>query len=381
MEDRLSVQDLAALLAAKNNMTKKDAEIFVKEFFLLIEEGLSADRYVKIKGLGTFKLIDVDSRESVKVSTGERFEIKSHTKISFTPETSLRDAINKPFAHFNTVLLNDEAGLDDVPLEETEDEEPDDADESTSEVSLRDNQPEVADETPVNEILPVLPDDGVPASELSGEKIIHMEMPEKSVSCETEKADAKDDKDKEEEPEIIKPMAAASAASSKSNKTLYVIIVLLIFLLLCCAGVVLYLYLGMSEKPVQNPRPVESSAVTPAPAVKDTLPGTIDTTRTATVTESAPATQSQHAATESSETKQEAPKTAYSDSVGYEIVGTQTTHTLKEGETLRRVSLRFYGTKELWNYILRHNRDIISNPDVVPCGTVLKIPQLKAVGE
>ena len=74
MNERLTIQDLTDLLAAKHSMTKKDAEAFVKEFFLLIEQALENENTVKIKGLGTFKLIDVDSRESVNVNTGERFQ-------------------------------------------------------------------------------------------------------------------------------------------------------------------------------------------------------------------------------------------------------------------------------------------------------------------
>ena len=129
MNERLTIQDLTDLLAAKHSMTKKDAEAFVKEFFLLIEQALENEKTVKIKGLGTFKLIDVDSRESVNVNTGERFQIKGHTKVSFSPDTNLRDTINKPFAHFETVVLNENTILEDTPIEDTEEEE---AEEETS---------------------------------------------------------------------------------------------------------------------------------------------------------------------------------------------------------------------------------------------------------
>ena len=107
MNERLYLQNFVDLLSEKHGMNKKDAEKFVKEFFLLIEEALEKDRSVKIKGLGTFKLVEVESRESVKVNTGERFQIEGYTKVSFVPDTSLRDIINKPFAHFETVVLNE----------------------------------------------------------------------------------------------------------------------------------------------------------------------------------------------------------------------------------------------------------------------------------
>ncbi len=107
MGERINIQNLIDLFAEKKGLSKKDAENFLKEFFALIEKALETDKYVKIKGFGTFKLIDVDSRESVNVNTGERFQIQGHTKISFTPDASLRDQINKPFSHFETVILNE----------------------------------------------------------------------------------------------------------------------------------------------------------------------------------------------------------------------------------------------------------------------------------
>ena len=118
MNEKLNIQNLIELLAEKHGMDKADAESFVKEFFQLIEESLENDKYVKIRGLGTFKLIDVESRESVNINTGERFEIQGHTKVSFAPEPALKDLINKPFSHFETVVLNDETVLEDTPVED-----------------------------------------------------------------------------------------------------------------------------------------------------------------------------------------------------------------------------------------------------------------------
>lgn len=107
MEKRILLQELSELLAAREKLTKKKAETFAKAFFEIIETGLDKDKFVKIKGFGTFKMVSVSERESVNVSTGERFQISGHTKISFTPDAELRDLINKPFAHFQTVILNE----------------------------------------------------------------------------------------------------------------------------------------------------------------------------------------------------------------------------------------------------------------------------------
>ncbi|MDE5761618.1 MAG: HU family DNA-binding protein, partial [Bacteroides sp.] len=122
MNEKLNIQDLIDMLAARHDMDKKDADSFVKVFFQLIEEFLEKDKYVKIRGLGTFKLIDVDSRESVNINTGERIEIQGYTKVSFTPETSLKNTINRPFSCFETVVLNEGIVLEDTLLE-TESEE------------------------------------------------------------------------------------------------------------------------------------------------------------------------------------------------------------------------------------------------------------------
>lgn len=81
MSDKITIQDIIELLAEKHGMSKKDAEAFVKGVFDLIEEALASEKYVKVKGLGTFKLTEVESRESVNVNTGERFQIQGHNKI------------------------------------------------------------------------------------------------------------------------------------------------------------------------------------------------------------------------------------------------------------------------------------------------------------
>jgi nucleoid DNA-binding protein len=114
MNEKLNMQDLIDLLTYKYNIPKKNVELFVKEFFDLVVYALENDKYLKIKGFGTFKLIDVDSRESINVNTGERFIIEGHSKISFTPDVSLKNSINKPFAHFETAILNDNIQFDNV---------------------------------------------------------------------------------------------------------------------------------------------------------------------------------------------------------------------------------------------------------------------------
>lgn len=108
------IQDLADGLVLRRGLPKKDADVFVRSVFEIIGEYLQTDKIVKVKGLGTFKFVTVDSRESVDVNTGERIVIKKYTKINFTPDPVLRDAVNKPFAQFETVVLYEGTDIADM---------------------------------------------------------------------------------------------------------------------------------------------------------------------------------------------------------------------------------------------------------------------------
>lgn len=103
-------KELAATLTDKHGLSKSDAENFVAAMFEMLGDGLQSDKQVKIKGLGTFKVIGVASRKSVDVNTGDPIIINGRDKISFTPDASLRDNVNRPFAQFETVAIND--GID-----------------------------------------------------------------------------------------------------------------------------------------------------------------------------------------------------------------------------------------------------------------------------
>ena len=112
--ERLSLQDIATVLIEKNGLKKKDADLFVTTMFELVKEGLAADRLVKIKGLGTFKMIDIEPRKSVNISTGESLVIEGHEKVTFTPDTTMKELVNKPFSQFETVPLNEGVTFDDI---------------------------------------------------------------------------------------------------------------------------------------------------------------------------------------------------------------------------------------------------------------------------
>ena len=469
MNERLTIQDLIDLLAAKHSMTKKDAEAFVKEFFLLIEQALENEKTVKIKGLGTFKLVDVDSRESVNVNTGERFQIKGHTKVSFTPDTNLRDTINKPFAHFETVVLNEGTVLEDTPMEESDEEEGAVSDTETEmidseiagnanaggdiqkEIQLEEpvptveavavaevpetdanetGQPEtepelIATEEPEAEELPEVeiepesvseeaPEEEPveessetvlePAKEQSEETIIEEQKPETETTEEeeektviTEKAEVTAEQiiaqelhkanmepvTLQEQPEIEQPKATYTDKDSdkKEKSAIPYLIATIIIVLLLCGGAILFIYYpdlfsSSSDKNVVDmpevTQPVQPEAqLSDIIAHKDTV---VEAVQPQPVVKKEPTAEPVKA--ESKPAQQQPVASAYSDSASYKITGTKTKYTIKEGETLTKVSLRFYGTKAMWPYIVKHNPKVIKNPDNVPYGTTIEIPEL-----
>ena len=119
---KLTIQEIAKILVEKNKLTVKEANQFVAVVFEVIQEGLDTEGQVKVKGLGTFKKIQVEARESVSVRTGERVMIDSHAKITFTPDALMKELVNKPFSQFETVILNDGVEFEDLADDLTEEE-------------------------------------------------------------------------------------------------------------------------------------------------------------------------------------------------------------------------------------------------------------------
>lgn len=105
---KITLQMLSEMMANNNGRSKSSAETFVRAFFTTLKDALQRDNLVKIKGFGTFKLVVVSARESVNVNTGERVNIAGYNKITFTPDKTLKDRINRPFSQFDTIVLDDD---------------------------------------------------------------------------------------------------------------------------------------------------------------------------------------------------------------------------------------------------------------------------------
>ena len=470
MSEKVTIQDIIELLAEKHSMTKKDAEIFVKGMFELIEEALATEKYVKVKGLGTFKLTEVESRESVNVNTGERIEIQGHTKISFTPDSSMTDLINKPFAHFETVILNENTKLEDTETE-IEGEEEDTVDENApkpkqpvaaKEVELieTENTEDSPNENPIaaEDTIPVIEEtiieEPVPSVEITKEEIQIIESGKKSEDIVTEAE--KDIVVETAVPQTVSPLAetiegnkvtdkpqeevmtiadAAILAAHKaceektsleiivpqeatpSEKTVTVTsnfekeqkieetteaqeisgekknrvsrgIILVIILIVCITGGIYWYLQSDKTSDLQSPATIKNTQEQleediPAIPVNDSLMQGKDTANIWTdVTRKETISQSQQAVSPSTKKSSGVAVTAnveketLADTVEYDITGTKTNYTLREGESLVKLAVKFYGTKKLWPYIVKHNKNIIKDADRVPIGTTLRIPEL-----
>jgi nucleoid DNA-binding protein len=321
-------------------MPQKKAEAFLKEFFDSIAENVKTDKLVKVKGLGTFKLIDVNDRESVNVHTGERIVIPGHSKLSFTPEASLRDAVNRPFADFQTVVINDETNLEDmerVPQEEPEAVVEPEAVEQQEEPEVAPEQESAAEQVTT------------PAEESEELPSVEPEKSEPEPVVEVEEEVVAVPEEKKEEPVKQETVKEEQKKPRGGAKTFVMIVVAL---LLCVFSYFVGHYsLLEGLLPKQKQEPVKQQVVEAAPDTIKAEPVQVE-----------PVEEVQYAQVPDGK---------------YKIVGTRKTHVMKPGDYITRIALKEYGDKEMAQYIIVHNA--FSNPDKVPIGQEIKLPELQEI--
>lgn len=191
---KITLNELVDLLAKKAHISKREAQQFIAAVIETIQEGVNADKQVKIKGLGTFKVVDVDARESVNVNTGERVTIESHQKLSFTPDAAMKELVNRPFSQFETVVLNEGVEFDEETMEEpsvTEEEES-----ATPAFVAPIVEETKAEETVVEESAPVVEEPQVEEASVVEAPPVAEEAP----VAEEEEIEACEDDDEDEEP-------------------------------------------------------------------------------------------------------------------------------------------------------------------------------------
>ena len=378
MNEKINLQDLVNLFCEKQGLNKKEAELFLKTMFDLVEEALATDKYVKIKGFGTFKLTEVNSRESVDVNTGERIEIQGHSKVTFTPDTTMKELINKPFSHFETVILNEGVELEGTPTEELiEEQEVADVQAEAEETPIAvetevpvvekvQEQPEV--EVPVVEETPVTEETTTEEPTTTKEVITEAVIQEETPVAEAEKSE--EAPIVEPQPEIIEPQKKEEAKpvtierkkEKNINHILWGIIVVLVLIILFG---VYWMFLRPSEDAEEAiVMPVAEEVVKPTAVAEENAQAIEDTLETISFIQ----------LSDEELRKERVPSLA--DTLEYQIVGTQAEYTLKNGETIIRASVKFFGTKKYWPYIVKHNMDVLKDPDNIPAGVKLKIPKL-----
>lgn len=195
--EKLTIPEIAALLSAKNEMPRYKAENLISSMFEVIQKGLERESVVKVKGLGTFKIIDVEARESVNVNTGERVLIDRHGKITFTPDSTMKELINKPFSQFETVILNEGVDFEDEKEEELPELEPEDEPQPEPiMISVMDDSVEPVNDAPVASVPDAVED---------------------TEETETEDAEATEDAKTEEDVEATEDAETAEDAESEAE--------------------------------------------------------------------------------------------------------------------------------------------------------------------
>jgi len=372
VEAKINLQQLAKVLAKKKDLSQKEAETFLREFFDAIIQNVTIEKSVKVTGLGSFKLIEVLERESVNVGTGERIVIPGHTKMSFSPDTSLKDLVNKPFADFQTVIINDGTDLDEMerlPEEEEQEETIEPETEQEPEVEPEaEQEPEAepeAEAEPVSEPAPEEP---------QSEPEPHPEpVPEEPVSePEPWPAPMLEGTEQEDDqyafaPEKVRALTAAEKWA------------LAIGILLLCAlsyYVGYYRLFDISKTTVSHETVVPETTVAPekTPEALPTEQPSEDTVSSAPVVEedtvAPPPNQ-----TESR--REEAIRPTLVQGKRYQIVGVRKIHIMKPGDYLTKIALEEYGEREFAKYIIAYNR--FSDPNNVPVGMEILLPELKPI--
>ncbi len=422
MNERLSLQDLIDLLAKKQEITKKEAEVFLRELIAVISETIEGSESVKIKDFGTFKLVRVNARKSVDVNTGEAIEIAAHYKLSFTPDKLLKEAINRPFAHFESVVLEEGVSFDNIEkdetanIEESDEEEDVSVDEETNEVSPTptadshqvENENEdfthelVSEDTTIietentaphteevqveeinnreeetrqsdNEAIAPSETENIPepiTDEVSEERILEYKQ-----RIEEAKLAAKE-KDLEYERLVKETRQAAKRRKKFVSLGFFIFLIIAAFLIggLYFQEIVRFL----TEGPIQN----NSTAIVADnqnidEQKTDTLAISSDSITKAKEQDSIAIVTEKTLPSENPikpQTQKTEQPTASKGNTPLAII------TIEPGNTLRNISLKYYGHKSFCVYIYEENKDKIKNINNIPLGTKLTIPSPSKYG-
>lgn len=420
MNERLSLQDLIDLLAKKQEITKKEAEVFLRELIAVISETIESNESVKIKDFGTFKLVKVNARKSVDVNTGEAIEIAAHYKLSFTPDKLLKEAINRPFAHFESVVLEEGVSFDNIEkdetinIEEADEEEDVSVDEETNEVSPiptadpqqvdnEDFTPELVsedttiietentaphtEEEQVEEINnreeearqsdneAIAPSQTENISEPLTDEVSEKRILEYKQRIEEAKLAAKE-KDLEYERLVKETRQAAKRRKKFVSLGFFIFLIIAAFLI----GGLYFQEIArfLTEGPTGNGNTaIVADNQNIDDKKTDTLAVSSDSIAKAKEQDSIAIVTEKTLASENSikpQTQKTEQPTATKGNTPLAII------TIEPGNTLRNISLKYYGHKSFCVYIYEENKDKIKNINSIPLGTKLTIPSPSKYG-
>lgn len=207
----VKIQELSATLIDKYGLGKEDAEHFITQMFALIADELhSSQTSVKVKGLGTFKVTSVSSRESVDVNSGERIVISGRNKITFTPDVVMRDRVNRPFAQFETVPLNDGVDFSEIDGKDADD-MADEERQEADEIGINETGAEEVQEQHSQEDETRIPDESVVSD--AEENVSELPSETESVDCKAEDTDGSDEDD--EADNVVPPVVEDTPVSAE----------------------------------------------------------------------------------------------------------------------------------------------------------------------
>ena len=396
--NKLTLNNIAKVLVEKNGLEPKEAMMFTTAMFDLIHDRLNEEGIVKVKGLGTFKMIRVEARESINVRTGERVLIDSHAKITFTPDAVMKELVNKPFSQFETVVLNDDVEFTDMKSEETTDETNNsEQSESLVDVVSEGGTPEPAPEPapepvaePTPEPAPVVAPE--PVAEVAPEPT-PVVAPEPVAEVAPEPTPVVAPEPTREVPEPTVPSAdEESEENTSAVQTCYeedeeeshwhrnIGWAFLVLVLMAASAVGGYLY-GVGQIPSQTAMADTVSAVKVNPVVTDTLVN--DSLKADSVAVKIEAKHEDKAASEQQpqeKTSQNlhdkyAEMDARVRTGAYKITGLDREVKVRAGDNLKRIARRELGSDDMVCYIEVFNK--MNASAELKEGQTIKIPALK----
>lgn len=350
MNNRLTLQDLAGLLAEYTGKDKKATERFLKDFIVVVSQGVYADKIVKVKGLGTFKILLVDKRESVHVNTGERFVIPAHYKFSFLPDKELKELVNKPFSFFETTELNEDVNFSDLAESVDDEKEAETEDESVEEMVPDEEIPVAA---PALEPVPLEPEPPLPEEPAAQPQAVEEPEHSEPVHPDSQQSEPSD-----------KPLDDSDEPSDRPRRSSSFLKTITLLCALALAAL-LGFYLCMKRECIQafirgdrsyptEIMPVDTNAK--VPAVTDSIVVPAD---------SIPEIPEEKADSSLLQTAEQTPPAQH------EVIGRTT---IQSGDRLTLIAREYYGHKLFWVYLYEYNKAKITNPNNIPIGTEIEIP-------